>query len=117
MMAETSPTSPGPWAVVVYETPKTEQVIVQSVTVNVARLNIAGRDNTCLIGDARLIAAAPDLLAACEALIAWGDDLPDEYVGQCGICGRHGLYIEDHEDGCPYPLAILAIRKATEAQP
>lgn len=62
--------------------------------------------------NARLIAAAPDLLEACRALDAsWTESFPDGPEGEC----RHGLGQIGDEHRALWKQARAAIAKATEA--
>lgn len=68
------------------------------------------------IDNARLISAAPELLAACEALlphlrrIHW--TVPTEW--ECSVCGAMAHKAEDipHGELCPVRIAEAAIAKA-----
>ena len=57
--------------------------------------------------NARLIAAAPDLLAACEAALKRSDS---PYVRGCAICLSEGF--SGHATNCPVPALEAALRKA-----
>ena len=62
----------------------------------------------------RLLAAAPELLDACEALLA---SHALTYVGngwQCRLCGRNLRSVIDfpHAAGCPILLARAAVAKS-----
>ena len=59
-----------------------------------------------VVANGHLVAAAPDLLAACETLVAIEDA---GTVGRCGYCGLHPTKCAA---GCPVNLARKAIAKA-----
>jgi hypothetical protein len=64
--------TPAPWRIYKYKTGTgKQQTIIQTERANVCRMDIAGRDEQTLEGDATLIAAAPDLLKACQQAHEW----------------------------------------------
>lgn len=60
--------------------------------------------------NARLIAAAPDLLEACELIADWCDEYGEEH-GVCLFCGPR------HADNCPLNTINAATAKAKGEQP
>jgi len=78
----------------------------QALAVKGIELVIVARPN-----DEALIAAAPDLLEACEMLVALEEaSAPDKGVCYCG-CGASGR--DDCADNCPVRMARAAIAKAS----
>jgi len=67
-------------------------------------------DETVAQANARLIAVAPNLLAACKAVLA--KSLLKDSFGEmvCLFCGRYPGP-EGHDEDCPYPLIAAAIAK------
>jgi hypothetical protein len=64
------------------------------------------------VANARLIAAAPTLLAACKLLISHeGEAAPDKGICYCG-CGAIGR--DDCMPDCPVKAAREAVARATE---
>ena len=82
---------------------------------HVTRLAGDGLSDEEIEGNCNLIAAAPDLLAALQAI------LDEECAGFCEFCHRHGPKEDDgtltgpvnHHKDCPIPQARAAIAKAT----
>lgn len=58
--------------------------------------------------DCELITAAPDLLAACEALVSHISKIIDFGERPCPLCNHHHI----HDKGCPYLGAKTAIAAA-----
>jgi hypothetical protein len=53
-----------------------------------------------------LAARCQELEAVARSVLEWGENLPDEYAGQCGICGCDFAY---HDEDCPYLAARAAL--------
>jgi hypothetical protein len=68
---------------------------------------------SCINGDAnaRLIAAAPDLLAACKGMLLQIDPCPDgvPMSARCRVCGNHPT---KHKPDCVVLVARAAIARA-----
>lgn len=100
----------GPWRI--DETSDTQTIAVESEQAeHICILQNDNADRTDFnkqdLANAKLIAAAPELLAACQQLVAIEGD-----GGPCGYC-RQGED-EGHAEHCPVSLARAAISKATE---
>lgn len=97
--------TPGPWKV----EDDGREVVVYAVegSCRVASIELDNLDDRShALRDARLIAAAPDLLAACHALLAAEPLLGELCDGAC----KPGL--NHHVSGCAVGLALTAIAKA-----
>jgi hypothetical protein len=70
--------TPGPWKIVDKRHQKNGQILIMGGYFDVA--NVLAR-NECADANARLIAAAPDLLAACEAALEWHDSVTNSISG------------------------------------
>lgn len=104
-----TPHTPGPWTI------DTNMRGLHNVPVIGVRSGDEAVANCGTSGDAnaRLIAAAPDLLAALQALVQrldpLGEDAPDS--AECRVCGKHP---GSHAPDCPVSIAKQAIAKATD---
>ncbi|MDP3063884.1 MAG: hypothetical protein Q8O40_11845 [Chloroflexota bacterium] len=97
--------TPGPWKVV-----EDSQLTVSDNTGESAIAYIERYDKDTQ-ANARLIAAAPDLHKAAQAIIKWANlHLPD-----CVLCGARGLD-SDHAQDCPVSIAAAAIAKALKGR-
>lgn len=97
--------TPGPWKV----EDDGREVVVYAVegSCRVASIELDNLDDRShALRDARLIAAAPDLLAACRLLLDSERSLGDLCAGGC----RPG--INQHTQGCAVAVASAAIAKA-----
>lgn len=94
--------TPGPWRI------RAERY--KFIRIETALSGIAGLDTIDGEGmaNARLIAAAPDLLAALEAMVAVHDK-PCRFDHN-GYCQSH--YLDHQVDGCLVQIARDAIKKA-----
>lgn len=80
-------TTPGPWTIIDREDRDVEVRGLDTVVVSIPR-------DEYTLDDARLIAAAPQLLAACKAVLEWNDtdhkcsQRSDEYppCNECPTC-------------------------------
>ena len=105
--------SPGPWVKIrrdrlwneIVSSTNRQIVLVQK---NSAYFKVPAEETE---GNATLIAAAPELLEACKAVVA---NLVDE--NGCNWCDCAVWVGNGHADWCPIPSAIAAISKAEPTQ-
>lgn len=90
--------TPGPWEVI-YKATRGRDAIMAVDDQWIATVGQSTIDNDCAPGNAHLMAAAPDLLAACKALVAVANELKDD---------EHG----EHADDC---IMCQAVAVANEA--
>lgn len=97
-MSDKKTHTPGPWRI--DASYPTVDVVTGGVTVCQV-LSTGGWDR-------HLIAAAPDLLAACEAVLDRSEWLDARDRNVCSLCRT----IMDHDSVCPIPAARAAVAKA-----
>ena len=102
-----APGTPGPWR---WSANPSGGARVDAARIGIAdvlsRAGVAHPVQESCIANARLIAAAPDLYEALEALLDHPVDMGANCLGSC----RPG--INEHEADCPYSLASAALAKA-----
>lgn len=100
--------TPGPWLVHDSSTLHMNDAKVCDVGFNRKVVSHTERiDDVAVVWNAMLIAAAPDLLAACEAALVTFD-VNDAF---CKVCCR-ALQEGGHSATCAVPMVVAAISKA-----